>query len=68
MFTVVGIGSDKLISALLNMDFTDFEDCLQVECAKDFETNYIVTRNTKDFQGSAVPVMEPSEFIEKFVK
>ena len=48
------------------MDFTDFEDCLQVECAKDFGANCIVTRNTKDFQGSIAPVTEPSEFIGKF--
>ena len=35
MFTVVGIDVEKLTSALQNDDFTDFEDCLQVECTKD---------------------------------
>ena len=31
IFNVVGIDSYKLISALQRDDFTDFEDCLQVE-------------------------------------
>jgi predicted nucleic acid-binding protein len=66
MFTVVGIDANKLISALQNEDFTDFEDCLQAECAAEFKADYIVTRNTKDFRGSAVPALEPLEFINKF--
>jgi predicted nucleic acid-binding protein len=66
MFTVVGIDAEKLISALHNDDFIDFEDCLQVECAKDFDADYIITRNIKDFRGASVPVLEPSEFIKKF--
>ena len=52
--------------ALLNIEFDDFEDCLQVECAKDFEADFIVTRNVKDFAGSTVPVVEPSELISNF--
>ena len=64
MFSVVEVGADKLISALQNDDFTDFEDCLQVECAKFFTADYIVTRNTKDYIGSAVPVIEPSDFVD----
>ena len=66
MFTVVGIDAEKLTSALQNDDFTDFEDCLQVECAKDFEADYIVTRNIKDFHGSTVHVIEPLSLIKKF--
>ena len=68
IFTVVSIGADKLKSALQNNAFNDFEDCLQVECAKDFESEFIVTRNIKDFAGSVVTVIEPSEFIEKFIQ
>ena len=67
MFVVVGVDAEKLISALQNDDFTDFEDCLQSECAMHFEADYIVTRNTKDFCNSKVPVLEPSEFVAKFI-
>jgi len=65
MFTVIGIDAAKLVSALQDDNFNDFEDCLQVECAKDFGADFIVTRNAKDFQGSNVPVTEPSNFIRK---
>ncbi|MCL1917550.1 MAG: PIN domain-containing protein [Peptococcaceae bacterium] len=66
MFTVVGIDMDKLESALQNTDFKDFEDCLQVECGKDFEADFIITRNKKDFTGSVIPILEPGELIERW--
>lgn len=64
MFTVVGIDVNKLKSALQNNDFDDFEDCLQVECAKDFGADFIITRNMEDFIGSIVPVVKPAELIK----
>jgi len=64
IFTVVGVDTDRLVSALQNDGFTDFEDCLQAECAKYFKADYIVTRNTKDFSGSVVPAIEPSDFVD----
>ena len=67
MFAVVGIDADKLVSALQNDSFSDFEDCLQSECAKHFEADYIVTRNIGDFTGSTVPVIEPSDFIDMLI-
>ena len=63
MFAVVGIEADKLIAALQNENFTDFEDCLHAECAKCFAADYIVTRNTKDFTGSTIPALEPTDLI-----
>ena len=66
IFTVVGIDAIKLESALRNNDFTDFEDCLQTECAKEFGADFIITRNVKDFVGSAVPAIEPAEFAQKY--
>lgn len=35
--------------ALLREDFVDFEDCLQDECAKEINADYIITRNVQDF-------------------
>ena len=63
ILTVINIDSDKLISALRNDDFPDFEDCLQSECAREFGADYIVTRNVGDYEGSAVPVIEPRELL-----
>ncbi len=63
ILTVVGIDKTKIISALGNYSFSDIEDCLQMVCAEDSAVDYIVTRNIKDFQGSKVPVVTPSEFL-----
>ena len=65
LLTVVGIDKRKILSALANDDFTDVEDCLQTECAKEFSADYIVTRNVKDFQYSTIPAISPDEFLKK---
>lgn len=63
---VEGIDSFKILSALDREDFSDFEDCLQEECAVAVSADYIVTRNLKDFVSSRVPAILPNEFVEKF--
>ena len=66
IFAVVGIDSEMVESALLNGQFVDFEDCLQVECAKSCEADYIVTRNVKDFAASSVLAVEPAVINKMF--
>lgn len=61
IFYVEGIDIHKLRNALENEDFLDFEDCLQVECAKNFHADYIVSRNVSDFKNSHIPCVEPEE-------
>ncbi len=63
---VEGIDSFKILSALDNEEFSDFEDCLQEECAVAISADYIVTRNTKDFASSRVPAILPNDFLEKY--
>lgn len=44
----------------------DFEDALQIICAYSIEKiTCIVTRNTRDFKGSEIPVLTPDEFINE---
>ena len=62
---IVGIDRRKIINVLTDGLFADVEDCLQAECAKDFSADYIVTRNVKDFQNSAIPAVLPDEFLER---
>ena len=62
---VEGIDSFKILSALDSENFSDFEDCLQEECAVAVSADYIVTRNLKDFVSSRVPAILPNEFVEK---
>lgn len=62
LFAVEGIDETKILEALNNEKFSDFEDCLQMECAIAFQADYIVTRNGDDFKGSSIPCIEPNEF------
>lgn len=62
LFEVEGIDKAKILKALDNENFPDFEDCLQMECAKTFGADYIVTRNIVDFKDSKIPCMEPEKF------
>ena len=63
-YTIVGVDAEKLIRALLNEDFKDFEDRLQVECAVAIDADYIITRDKNDFASSEIPCVTPAEFCE----
>lgn len=65
IFTIVPVDGQKLRVAVNNADFKDFEDCLQMECAKEFEAEYIVTRNISDFASSSISAVEPHDFLER---
>ena len=64
IFRISDLNTEKIISAVENEEFTDFEDCLQEECAVEAMADYIVTRNPADYKQSRVKVIEPDEFIK----
>ena len=64
---VEAIDKEKLIYALANMNFSDFEDCLQAECAVSCAADYIVTRNVKDYRLSPITAVTPEEFCKKVI-
>ena len=43
----------------------DFEDCLVATCAKSICCDCIVTRNKKDFEEFDIPLLTPSELLQK---
>ena len=47
-----------------DFDFSDFEDCLQMECARDYGAKYIVTRNIADYEKSEIKAISPSDFLK----
>ena len=47
---------------------SDFEDNLQIACAVEATLEAIVTRNTKDFADSPVPVLTPAELLALLAK
>lgn len=61
---VTGASHEKVCDAIECKEFSDFEDCLQYECAREISADYIVTRNVKDFQHSNVKAITPKELME----
>ena len=56
--------SSKVIRQSLKTDFNDYEDAVQYLCALSVNNiSFIVTRNTKDFKKSSLPVLTPAEAI-----
>jgi hypothetical protein len=45
----------------------DFEEALVASVAELTASDYVVTRNVKDFEGSPVPAITPTEFLEELV-
>lgn len=64
IFDVEGIDKTKLLSGLANEDFSDFEDCLQMECAKSYGADYIVTRNVADYSTSEIKAIMPKDYLQ----
>lgn len=63
IFRISDLNAKKILAALDNSKFSDFEDCLQEECAVEELADYIVTRNPDDFKNARVKVLEPAEFL-----
>ena len=62
---VAGIHKKHIIDALADEDFDDLEDCLQAECARMVNADYIVTRNIADFSASPIPAILPEDLLQK---
>ncbi|MEO6133763.1 MAG: PIN domain-containing protein [Ginsengibacter sp.] len=51
-----------IIKKSLKSDLKDFEDAIQYNCALSLnKIDFIVTRDTKDFRKSTLPIMNPEE-------
>jgi hypothetical protein len=61
---IAGIQKSHLVEALNNEVFDDMEDCLQTECAKSVNADYVITRNIKDFPVSSIPAILPEDFLK----
>jgi hypothetical protein len=53
----------------IDSGFPDFEDSIQYYCAFDCKkVEVIITRNTKDYKNSILPVMTPGDFLKSTVR
>ena len=64
---VVEIDKSIVLDALKNEKFSDFEDCVQAECAKRVGADRIITRNVKDFVNSSIKSITPEELLKEMV-
>jgi predicted nucleic acid-binding protein len=64
---VAGIQKKQVIDALVDEDFDDLEDRIQVECARMVNADYIITRDITDFSASPIPAILPEDFLKKLV-
>lgn len=56
--------SDKdILQDAFDLGFKDYEDAVQCASAVAAGLDAIVTRNTKDFKNSPIPVYSPAEFL-----
>lgn len=63
IFDIECIDRGKLLAGLQNKGFSDFEDCLQMKCAKAYGADYIVTRNLSDYKTSVIKAVLPKDFL-----
>ncbi len=65
---VASASQEEIVDAIERDSFSDFEDCLQDKCAKEIGADYIVTCNTKDFENSEIPAINPSDFLASIAR
>lgn len=60
---VANVLKSDIISAFAS-EMKDYEDAVQSSCAERMKADYIVTRNLKDFEQSAVSAISPSDALK----
>ena len=60
--------SAEMTTQTLQTGWADYEDALQNATAINFSADCIVTRNTKDFKDSSLPVYTAEEFFYQWVE
>ena len=63
IFHPATVTGDDIYKAL-DLEWNDFEDSVQFVVGEGLSVDYIITRNTKDFSGSAIPAVTPEQYIE----
>ena len=64
VFKIYDLKSDIIMQAA-EKKTKDYEDALQMVTAQKLKASFIVTRNIKDFAGSKIIALKPSELLER---
>ena len=60
---IISESKEDILCFIENKNWTDLEDSLQMQCASDYNLDYIITRNLEDFVSSDIPAISPQEFL-----
>jgi len=64
ILTILKVDEQNVRDAI-DSGFPDFEDSIQYFCAMDCKKiEVIITRNTKDYKNSSLPIMTPGDFLK----
>ncbi len=55
--------NQSTIDQALNLDYSDFEDAVQMISALQCKAAYLITRNARDYQPPLLPVLSPADFL-----
>jgi len=58
--------NENIIDSAISSDFLDFEDAIQYYCAKQVSSDYIITRNIKDFVHSKIKVINSDNWLLEY--
>jgi predicted nucleic acid-binding protein len=61
------VDSEQTMRSILS-NWNDLEDAMQFYCASSHNAQMIITRNTKDFKLSTIPVFHPKEWAKTFIE
>lgn len=64
VLAITDASQEQVRAAINNLDFPDFEDCLQDECARHVNAEYFVTCNVRDFKQAKTDVVTPDVFLK----
>jgi predicted nucleic acid-binding protein len=64
LVTILKVDQQTIKDAIAS-GFQDFEDSIQYNCALNYKRiDVLITRNTKDYKNSEIPVMTPADYLK----
>jgi predicted nucleic acid-binding protein len=64
MLTILKVDQQTIKDAIAS-GFSDFEYSIQYNCVLDYKKiDVLITRNTKDYRNSEIPVMTPADYLK----
>jgi len=60
--SIAAVDSKSIVDAL-DLEWSDFEDCVQYVVGDSIAADYIVTRNPKDYKNEKIKVVTPEELL-----